>query len=118
MRSASVHLYIEIGRRIREHRIRTPRDGKKITQEHLALALGLTRAAVSNIETGKQQVYVHTLFRIADVLKVDISNFLPRTSDLKLNRLEVDLATKAIDADSRKKILELMDKKQKILAAS
>lgn len=117
MRSASVHLYAEIGRRIREHRIHARRDGKKMTQERLALALGLTRAAVSNIETGKQQIYIHTLFRIADVLRVDISNFLPSTSDLKLNPLEVGLATKAIDPESRKKILELMDINRKLLAA-
>lgn len=116
MQSASVQLYIEIGRRIRDQRIRGRRDGKKITQEYLARALGITRAAVSNIETGKQQIYIHTLFRIADVLKIDITNLLPRDSDLKLNPLEVGLATKAIDAESRKKILELLELKPKSVA--
>lgn len=116
MQPASVQLYLEIGRRIRDLRIRQKRDGKKITQEFLARALGITRAAISNIETGKQQIYVHTLFRIAEVLGVDISALLPKISDLDMNPLAVDLANREIDPVSKRLIFDLLNKNPKELA--
>jgi len=50
------------GARVRETR------GKKLTQEELAKATGLSRASVVNIEAGRQKLLLHHVFGIAEAL--------------------------------------------------
>lgn len=63
--------YKQIGESIRFRR------GKNLSQEALASAVGLTRTSISNIESGRQKMLLHTLVDIADALKVDASQLLP-----------------------------------------
>lgn len=70
--SSQQDLYITLGKRIQEARQRTP-----LTQAQLAAALGLSRTSVTNIENGRQQILVHTLYAIATALRVDLHTLLP-----------------------------------------
>lgn len=65
-------IYPKIGRKIEKLR-----EEQGVTQEALAFALGLTRAAVSSIERGKQRVLIHQLIIIASALKVSTLELLP-----------------------------------------
>lgn len=66
--------YVALGRRIFEHRINA-----KLTQAQLGakLAKPLKRAAIANIETGKQRVLAHTLVEIARALEVSLLDVVP-----------------------------------------
>ena len=63
--------YRELGNRVRSHR------GKRLTQLELATAVGLSRAAIANIELGRQRVPLHMLLRFADALDVTPHELLP-----------------------------------------
>ena len=58
--------------------IRTRRNALKprLTQEALAQRVGISRASLANIETGRQNVLVHQLYALADALSLDPSDFL------------------------------------------
>lgn len=66
--------YLALGRRIEE-----VRKKRGLTQEQLGRRLlkPMTRAALSNMETGKQRVLVHVLFDIARVLDTATVDLLP-----------------------------------------
>lgn len=65
--------YAALGRRIQAHR------RGRLTQEQLASRLDppVTRAAIANIEAGKQGVLVYTLVQIASHLGVSPPELLP-----------------------------------------
>jgi transcriptional regulator with XRE-family HTH domain len=59
------------------------RLNKGLTQEMLALRAGVTRGYISLLESGKKEPTISTLYKIADVLSVEVSNFFegdPNTS--------------------------------------
>lgn len=62
--------------------IRVERTRKEYSQDNMAAELGLSIGAYSNIERGKTELTVKRLYKIADILKTNISNFLP---DYKAN---------------------------------
>lgn len=64
-------IYQHIGAIIRERR-----KPLKLTQDKLAKKLGISRASLANIETGRQRVLVHQLYSLAAELKLDPSDFL------------------------------------------
>lgn len=66
-------LYEELGRLVRKHRERLG-----ISQDVLAQAIELSRASVANIETGRQRIPLHHLYRLARALKVEAEALLPR----------------------------------------
>lgn len=71
-------IYRHIGEIIRNRR----RSSKpRLTQETLAQRVGISRASLANIETGRQSVLVHQLYALAEVLKLDPSDFLPPAND-------------------------------------
>jgi DNA-binding XRE family transcriptional regulator len=74
-------LYELIGRRLREAR---ERKRPHVTQEDLARAIGLERTSISNIESGKQRAPLHILYRICALLGADVTDVLPRFSEVKL----------------------------------
>ena len=53
------------------------RENNKVSVNTLAKAIGLTRASVSNMEAGRQQVSIDKLFDIAIFFNKDILSFLP-----------------------------------------
>ena len=58
-------IYVTIAARIRQLR-----EARGFTQQDLADAVGLSRPAIVNIETGRQRVMVHHIIAISDFLGV------------------------------------------------
>ncbi|MFV8233985.1 helix-turn-helix domain-containing protein [Mycolicibacterium fortuitum] len=58
-------------------RIRAARQDREVTQTALAKAIGMQRPDLSKIESGRQNVTLSTLYRIADHLGVPASSLLP-----------------------------------------
>jgi transcriptional regulator with XRE-family HTH domain len=69
----------EIYRRLGQS-IKSQREKQKVTQEELAQRIGLKRTSITNIESGKQKVQLHTLYSIANVLNVLPERLLPAAS--------------------------------------
>ena len=71
-------LYELIGRKIREKRI-----AKEIglSQDKLAEQLSMSRASIVNIEAGRQRPPIHILWRIAEILKTEISDMMPTETE-------------------------------------
>jgi transcriptional regulator with XRE-family HTH domain len=65
-------LYKTIGSRIRK-----ARGESELTQEALAAAVSLTRTSITNIEKGRQNLLVHKLIEIAQVLQIAPADLLP-----------------------------------------
>lgn len=57
--------------------IKTRRKVLKMKQEDLAGQLGISRGSLANVETGRQSVLVHQLYKFADVLKLSPYDLLP-----------------------------------------
>ena len=64
--------YRQFGRMLAEVRRK-----KDLSQERLADELGLSRTSVTNIEKGRQPIQLHSLYRIARLLGVEIKDILP-----------------------------------------
>ena len=75
-------LYERLGAIIRKHRRRLG-----LTQEHLSSQLGISRAALSNVETGRQRVLVHQLYSLAEQLDIKVSALLPASEENKTFRV-------------------------------
>ncbi len=52
----------------------------QLTQGKLAAQVGISRASLANIETGRQSVVVHQVYSIAAALKLDPNDLLPPSS--------------------------------------
>src|SRR2546421_3109667 len=63
--------YREFGNRVRDAR------GQRWTQQQVAAKVGLSRAAVANVERGRQRVPLHMIARFAEALGVDQETLLP-----------------------------------------
>ena len=62
-RISSKEIYAAMG-----ERIRAERQKRRLSQEKLASYIGLTRTSVTNIEKGRQKIFLHTVFDIATAL--------------------------------------------------
>jgi transcriptional regulator with XRE-family HTH domain len=65
--------YRELGSRIRRAR------ADRLTQQAVADRVGLSRAAVANIELGRQRVALHMLLRFAEALGVEPTDLMPES---------------------------------------
>lgn len=75
-------LYAVLGARLK--RLREGDDGNpRLTQAELAAKVGLERTSITNIEKGNQKVPLHVLYRLCEVLKVDISSLLPPLAEVQ-----------------------------------
>ena len=63
--------YEKIGSKIRNLRLKAD-----ISQEELGDHLDLTRGSIAKIESGKQRIYVHTLYEIAQACNGTVSQLL------------------------------------------
>jgi len=55
--------------------IREARKAKGLTQKELGLKLGVADSVITNYESGKQNLTVDTIQKVADVLGVEVSSF-------------------------------------------
>ena len=53
--------------------VKALRKERKLSQEALAAEAGLDRAFLSQVETGRKQPSLLTIFRLAGALKLDVS---------------------------------------------
>ncbi len=58
-------------------RIRAKRQERGLSQESLAIAVGLKRPSLSNIEKGRQNILLHTIHDIAETLNTSVGDLLP-----------------------------------------
>ncbi|MYA60099.1 MAG: helix-turn-helix domain-containing protein [Chloroflexi bacterium] len=72
-------------------RIRTRRRQMKLTQERLSRQLGISRASLANIETGRQQILVHQIYNLATQLELDITDLLPPADSIDVSDAVSDL---------------------------
>jgi transcriptional regulator with XRE-family HTH domain len=61
--------------------IRRRRRALDLTQAKLAGRLGISRGALANIETGRQNVLLHQLYRFAAALEMNVHDLLPPPKD-------------------------------------
>ncbi len=59
------------------------RNKKRITQQRLAIELGINQNTLSRYETGQRQADYDTLIKIADYFDVSIDYLLERTDNPK-----------------------------------
>ena len=67
----SMDVKVEYGKKVR-----AIRNSKKVSQEKLAELADLDRTYVSDIENGKRNVSIETVYKIAKALEVRIIDFL------------------------------------------
>lgn len=67
--------YQEFGSRVRRAR------SERLTQQALAVKVGLSRAAIANVEVGRQRVPLHMLYRFAEALDVAPAELLPQGTE-------------------------------------
>lgn len=97
-------VYQQIGGIIRALRRRADK-----AQGTLASQLGISRATLANIETGRQRILVHQLYAIAQALEVSLSDLLPpmhspaTASSLSSLNFEGDL-----NAEQKKQVANLI----------
>lgn len=84
-------IYEQIGGIIRSLRRRADQP-----QEALAGQLGISRATLANIETGRQRVLIHQLYAIAQALRVDLMDLLPQPAE---NPTTSDWTSLTFDSD-------------------
>lgn len=93
-------LYNRFGQLLRAHRLRL-----KMTQADVGKAVGLSRASIANIETGRQHVPLHHVYSFSYVFKVDVSALLPTVETVN-NRelLEKINSTASLTEDEKKDV--------------
>ncbi len=76
-------LYEELGRVVRAQR-----ESAGMTQGELARLVGMTRTSISNIESGRQKLQIHTLYDVARALEVQPEALLPPQADPEQKAVE------------------------------
>lgn len=57
-------------------RVKTERQARAMTQDELASRIGLTRSSVANLETGRQNMTLETLYRLSQEFGVSPGELL------------------------------------------
>lgn len=72
-------LYPAIGQKIRAAR---ERSMPRLSQDKLAKRLGISRASIVNIEAGRQHAPLNLLWKIAQLLNVELTMLIPQRAEL------------------------------------
>ncbi len=96
-----VKLYAVIGERVARERGR-----KGMSQEDLAAQVGVSRASITQAESGQQKLPLQSLYLIAAVLGVAIADLLPTVDELSSTRGQADIVARVnsdanLSADGR-----------------
>jgi transcriptional regulator with XRE-family HTH domain len=98
-------IYLQMGSVIRSRRKRL-----SLTQLQLAAQLGISRAALANIEVGRQKVFVHHLYSLAAALQLKPHELLPFPSDVPLDREWSELPLpQGLKPEQRNQVAQLVD---------
>lgn len=73
------------------------RTGVGIKQAELAVAVGLERTSITNIESGKQMVTIPVLYRICHVLGIAVSDILPSLDEVLRHRVETNQEANGVE---------------------
>jgi transcriptional regulator with XRE-family HTH domain len=84
-----VKLYAVIGERVARERGR-----KGMSQEELAAQIGVSRASITQAESGQQRLPLQSLYLIAAVLGVAITALLPTVDDLSSTQGQDDIVAR------------------------
>src|SRR5262245_66476690 len=76
-------LYSQLGQLVQRHRERLG-----LNQVEVARAIGLSRASIANIETGRQRIPIHHLYRLARALRVDVHALLPEEGAAQIGGID------------------------------
>ena len=68
--------------RLLGRQLATVRRDRKITQDRLAAAVGLSRTSIANVEAGRQALAVHTLVSFASVLGKNPEELIPLMEEM------------------------------------
>lgn len=80
-----------------------------LTQQQLAKQLGISRASLANIETGRQRILVHQLYELATQLNVNVSGLLPKSSEVDaLQTVDDLLFSENVSLQQRQQIATLL----------
>jgi transcriptional regulator with XRE-family HTH domain len=101
---------------IGEH-IRRRRKLLKITQAKLAPRLGLSRASLANIETGRQRLLVDQLFALAEALNLAPADLLPTLDGAPTAPAHELPLPKDLSSKQKEQISRLLAKPQPISSA-
>ncbi|MGJ4788203.1 helix-turn-helix domain-containing protein [Leptospira koniambonensis] len=97
------NLQLAVGKMVRKYRM-----DAKISISNLARAAGLTSSSIIQIEKGIQGISLLKLFLIADVLKREVSEFLPSLDEFRgLKNAIVDQAS--LNRVNNEELLEILD---------
>lgn len=88
--------------------IKARRKTLQLKQENLANMLGISRGSLANIETGRQNVLVHQLYRFAAALQLTPVDLLPSPSMDQTRTEAVELPLPSdLKAQQKKQITDL-----------
>jgi transcriptional regulator with XRE-family HTH domain len=82
-------------------RIRKIREELDLSQERIAKEIGLGRASISNIEAGKHQIPLSTLYQLSKSFKKEIHMILPTYNEVieKMNASEIPDIKSVLDKE-------------------
>jgi len=88
--------------------IKARRKTLGLKQENLAHTLGISRGSLANIETGRQNILVHNLYKIAAALDLNLFDLLPQPSSVpsKSERMALPLPDD-LKANQKKQVARL-----------
>ncbi len=75
-RATDTEIRIEIGKKIREMRDKLGHSASRIAEE-----LGISREAITHIETGRNNISAVSLWKLAVLFKCDVEDFFPTVPD-------------------------------------
>lgn len=81
----------------------------ELTQRNLAATLGMSRASVANIETGRQKLLAHQLLDLADALSLPVADLMAAGGTVSENHVAASLPLpEGLTAKQRIQITKLL----------
>ena len=91
------------------HRLRAEREHLKFSQAQVAEVLGIPRAAVSALETGKRRVTSLELKKLAELFGASVDRLLGRTVDEDPADIALFRAAKALSPEDRQQVVRFAE---------